>query len=410
MNELIDDYVQFYDENSDWVPENEGKRWKQIPRPEEFRKSLKFIDDNEKRSEHFDKIIALSSIFYDEIPYASTPKSFLYAYKNLAGKKLTIDELWIVKQFGANLIPLDPTVRNYKNLQSDAHSVFRASQTGFVYHPKGGGINVIRAGTAQGEYKDKANLETAFYDTARDKKNVMQCRYLEFLGEEIFEKTDSGFVIQMTVKLDVKTGNGNSEYSIANVACFCEVIPYSAWDDEMKSYAKKIYKNRILYPLMLRPLSVEEAKSKISVIMSLSRTEKRDFDIRTTLLTSEERIYWDYNNCSRKKDQRNKIRDYIASSEIKCAHHNDDKTKPCDGMTRNNWQVSHILSQSWSESYHIFKESVHHPDNLYLSCQSCNGSLGKGGPSERVLTYINKNHLTIGDLVRKGILETPSEE
>ena len=47
----------------------------------------------------------------------------MYAYRELVGIELDVSDLWQIKELGANIIPLDPSVR-YRPPEH-AHSVFR---------------------------------------------------------------------------------------------------------------------------------------------------------------------------------------------------------------------------------------------------------------------------------------------
>ena len=395
---LIESYKKFQRKNPNFTPERENT-WKKIPEVDQIRNSMTFIDSRTKREKYWQNTVKLASIYHDEVVLQSTPNSFMLAYRTLVGIELDPSDLWQIKELGANILPLDPSVRYHP--PANAHSVFRTNQTGFVYYPKGKATNVIRAGIAQGKYKDKAQLETIFYDTALNTKSLVQCRYIEYLSDILFENSNSGLIIQMVAKLDVKTGNGSEEFSTSNVMSFCEVKPFSQWPEEIKSESENIYGHQMLMPLLLEPLSHNEARKKLGIIQDLNR-ENTHFDIRATSLTYEQEKRWNYNNIKPNSSQRKELLNYLKNNQPKCGHHSDPHTKKCNGMTVNNFQVGHILSQSWSQSYHIFKESVHHPDNLYLTCGPCNGSLNKGGPSKSVLKYLNDEYLTLGDLLRKG--------
>jgi hypothetical protein len=189
LTQLIGSYDIFQKDEPNFTPDR-ANTWKVIPTAEKITNSLGFIISSEKQNKYWKNTVELASIFHDEVIYQSTPNSFMYAYRELVGIKLDVSDLWQIKELGANILPLDPSVR-YRP-PKHAHSVFRTSMQGFRYYPKGGGDNIIRAGTAQGQYKDKAQLETIFYDTALNVKSLIQCRFIEFLSEALFENSDSG--------------------------------------------------------------------------------------------------------------------------------------------------------------------------------------------------------------------------
>ena len=61
----------------------------------------------------------------------------------------------------------------------------------------------------------------------------------------------------------------------------------------------------------------------------------------------------------------------------------------------------HIISQNWSRAYTFMLNKVNHPDNLYLTCKSCNSSLGDMFPDKNFRDKIVKTG-TIGDWLRKS--------
>ena len=61
----------------------------------------------------------------------------------------------------------------------------------------------------------------------------------------------------------------------------------------------------------------------------------------------------------------------------------------------------HIISQDWAKSFTYLLEKKDHPDNLYLTCQSCNSSLSNKFPNEELKKKI-EGVGTIGDWLRKA--------
>lgn len=65
----------------------------------------------------------------------------------------------------------------------------------------------------------------------------------------------------------------------------------------------------------------------------------------------------------------------------------------------------HIVPQSWAVEYPHMIETVHHPDNLYLTCKSCNSSLNSDFPDPELKNKISKREGTIGDWLRTHLNE-----
>jgi len=406
----VNQYDSFQKLNPHFTPDRD-KTWKAIPTSTRVENSLKnLVGTKRKRGKYWKNMSSLAGIWYDETIYHSSPRSFMYAYRNLVGTNIVTSDMIYLRELGANIVPLDYTVRD--TAPKTAHTVFRTHGLGFRNYPKNKTTsNVLRAGVSTGKYNDTTQMEAIFYDTAIDNpgpKSVAQCRYLEALSEVLFEDSDDGLILQIVAQLNVDNPHDIQEFKTAMVFSFCEVIPISRWDKELYDRELKIYGDELLFPLLLKPLSANVARQKIGLIQDLGKDidpTKDPYEIRTSSLGLNLMKKWNYLGIQSSRQTRKELQDFIYRHSPLCAHHDDTCTKSCSGMTSKNFHVGHIVSQSWSKSYRVFQESVHHPDNLYLTCSSCNESLGKGGPSRKVLQYLNDNFLTIGDLIRKKYLK-----
>ena len=59
-----------------------------------------------------------------------------------------------------------------------------------------------------------------------------------------------------------------------------------------------------------------------------------------------------------------------------------------------------MLPQSYAKEFPHFSDKVHHPDNLYLSCRSCNISFSDSFPYKELKDRIRDENGTIGDWIR----------
>lgn len=103
------------------------------------------------------------------------------------------------------------------------------------------------------------------------------------------------------------------------------------------------------------------------------------------------------------------IKNWAKKSNLKCI----DGSK-CGGIKFKEIENSkitfgHIIPQSWSKEYPHLLTSIHHPDNLYLTCQSCNSSLSSGFPDDELKKRISGKEGTIGDWLRNHIEELKNE-
>ncbi len=78
----------------------------------------------------------------------------------------------------------------------------------------------------------------------------------------------------------------------------------------------------------------------------------------------------------------------------RCGH------KSFSTMTYSEISFGHIVYQDWARAFRFLLEKKDHPDNLYLTCQNCNSSLGASFPEKKLVEKILKNG-TIGDWLRR---------
>lgn len=103
------------------------------------------------------------------------------------------------------------------------------------------------------------------------------------------------------------------------------------------------------------------------------------------------------------------IKNWAKKSGMRCI----DGSK-CGGvlfkeLPNNEITFGHIIPQSWGVEYPHMVKTIHHPDNLYLSCKSCNSSLNSNFPSTELKNKISKREGTIGDWLRTHIQEFDEE-
>ena len=89
-----------------------------------------------------------------------------------------------------------------------------------------------------------------------------------------------------------------------------------------------------------------------------------------------------------------------------------EKGKKCPGCDKkfadfsdNDIAFGHIVPQDWARTFPHHLSSIHHPDNLYLTCHSCNTRLSSSFPNRDQTSQTDiENAGTIGDWVRKNIV------
>ena len=397
----------------------EKKRWKKetIPTKKQLTDALStnIYHSNspiEKIQRHWDAMTSLFDIYINETPYSSSPFGFRKAYENIVGGEIDHHEAIELQKDGVNLLPIDPEAR-ISPPNPNVHPVFRSSQQGIILHnytdPSGRGrTSVVRAGLAVGGYDDAISPEYILYDTSTKRSSYLRARHLEHLSEQIFDKEDQGLIIQIAGNVKIRGGLGDREYKSFYVMSLCEIIPQSRWDEHLLRTELEVYKDKLFLPYLLKPLDAKYADSQLRVFKLLDTTVgKEKFEVRAPLPQS---IAKKYSYRSKKQyPKRKEIYNYIKSQNPNCSHakKTGGKWSPCPVKLKpdNTTHIGHIFSQYWCTAYSVFQESMNHPDNLYLSCQSCNSGLNSGCPDKDTLKMINREWLTIGDLIRKGFLK-----
>lgn len=116
---------------------------------------------------------------------------------------------------------------------------------------------------------------------------------------------------------------------------------------------------------------------------------------------------WNYKSITRGKKS-SVIKNWAKKTNQKCPD-----GRKCGGIYFNSLESSdiaygHILSQDFAKTFPHHHEQVHHPDNLYLTCKSCNSSLGGNNADKDLINRIKNESGTIGDWIRNYINEIKS--
>ncbi len=118
---------------------------------------------------------------------------------------------------------------------------------------------------------------------------------------------------------------------------------------------------------------------------------------------------WNYKSITRGKKSLI-IKDWAKNTNQKCPD-----GRKCGGvrfkeLSNSNIAYGHILSQDFTKTFPHLHNQVHHPDNLYLTCKSCNSSLGGNNADKELINRIKNESGTVGDWLRNYINEISSSE
>ena len=413
----------------------EHSRWssKGIITADTFRNQLNNVVFNEnidgkKILEQWNNLTDIFRIYRNEVMLCSEPIAFRNAFKryNHKGDDVDINELVNMRRSGLNFIPVDPSIattiktrNSFFELKGDSLVTAKSNMRDFAtaYQHKSidtrqqGMVHVnnfVRTCKAMGDYSDRVTDEFVTYDPTANARALIRARYLEKLSERLFKKHETGLIIQLMKKLKIRNKDvKGEEYSVLYVMTLCEVVPFERWPKNLQDELEKSYNHKINMPYLLRPMDPSDVKNHLLSLIRLNEKlgDEKEFllEQRTTLeagLANE----WSY---PLKPKCREAIRAYIRTNDITCSHSNSDTRTQCETslVETDSEHVGHIFSQYWCEAYVVFQESMNHPDNLYLSCPDCNIKLKQGCPDQYMLKSINTEQLTIGDLLRKGVLQ-----
>ena len=306
------------------------------------------------------------------IPFSSTPKAFHSAWdlrsKNL--NKFAADRL---ANEGAQLIPLN-----------SISSIFGIrDQQGVMLGPNKRLVMGIRH--SMGNYDDELDDLRFTYQPPRKVPGMIRYRWCEFLSS----KLDIPFTILAALWL---------MYSIDDET----EIPIFIITPVQIINAEKNLENlgsSLQNPLELQIVSRAEVYKSIHRFNALQDTDteinfRNDLDIRLAEEWSFEEIH------SSKKGK--EIKKWFKENGKRCPGNICEHIQ-FDELSDSDIGFGHIIPQDWAKTFPHYQTVVHHPDNLYLTCKSCNSSLGKNFPNKNKTSQEEIEKLgTIGDWLRKN--------
>ena len=353
--------------------------------------------NSNKHKEHRDAIINLLDTIKFDIGLSSSNLAFRRAW-NSNSDELSQAEIDSIANEGGQLIPAQPP---------HSHRLYREpkmQESGLIKFPTGNGPKILRAVRhIPGNYEDALSVfGELYYQTDKDAAGIFYYRFMEELSKEF----QVDFPIQLLTRFKTPIPNNpilqkhKDRIKFFFVTTFASVScnDHPIWDIDW-------YKT----PLHLKLTSINDIRKNINYISELSINPHSGFKIRTPLRTNLEND-WSYDKISSNNLKRGKaIRKWAQSVKLRCpdgSHKNCKKT--LDQETNfSKIHIGHIISQYWAQAYSFLNQfpnnAVNHPDNLYLSCSSCNQSLNKNFPSNNTRSKIESEGLTVGDLLRNNL-------
>lgn len=297
----------------------------------------------------------------------SSPKGFRTAW-GLRSKTLSIQDAEAIANDGGQLIPVNENSR-----------LLSCEQQGVVLGPEKRLVLAVRH--SEGNYDDSLDELGRFtYQPPRDVSGMLRYRWCQFLSQ----KLKVPYVVLVIMWFEYRLNNKLNQLFVLAPAKIIDC------NDDLANLNESIHR-----PLKLQLIPRHEALSTLNLVKSLN-SENIDIDVRAELPEALARE-WSYDKInSTEKGKRLKKwaqRNLMACPGSKCNHVLFQDLKNSDIA------FGHIVSQNWSSAFTFMLDKVHHPDNLYLTCKTCNSSLSNNFPEPGLRGQIVKSG-TIGDWLR----------
>jgi len=237
---------------------------------------------------------------------------------------------------------------------------------------------------SEGNYEDQLDdLGRFTYQPPTDATGMIRYRWCQFLSK----KLQIPYVVIAVMWFEYRVSKASNLVFIAAPA---QIIKF---DGDLKNFGKSLSK-----PLTLQLINRSDVYDTINLLNSLDQTAIH-IKTRNQLPVSLARE-WSFtriNSSTKGKSIKRwaKKRGYSCPGTL-CNH------VKFDNLALNKIAFGHIISQEWARSFTFLLNSKDHPDNLYLTCQRCNSSLGENFPDNRLKEQIEKMG-TIGDFLRKDV-------
>jgi len=304
------------------------------------------------------------------IPFCSSPTSFHSAWdlREVELNKHTADRL--VNE-GAQLIPenaISERIFPHKDIRGIALGINKRLVAA-VRHSKG-------------NYDDRlSDLGVFTYQPDKTVPGMLRFRWCEYLSNKL--NFSFMLIAVMWLRYEVIAGKNTKVFIIVPARI---IRP----EKNLKNLSSTLQE-----PLELQIMSRADIYSSLHVLESLYNSTLK-IKIRVPLPQSyEEGWFFDEIHDSKKGKQ---IKKWFKENAKKCP----GCGKLFSEFSDSDIAFGHIVSQDWATTFPHHLSSVHHPDNLYLTCKNCNSSLGNSFPNKNQTSQESiESEGTIGDWIRK---------
>ena len=303
------------------------------------------------------------------ISFCSSPLSFRTAWNFRSDILNKFDADRLVNE-GGQIIPVNKNERLFQTIQQGVELGKNKRLILFVRHSKG-------------EYDDKLDDQGRFtYQPPNDATGMLRYRWSQYLSK----KLEVPLIVIAVMWFSYEVNNSIKQVFVAAPAKIIE------FDKDLANLDDSLHK-----PLTLQTISRIDAYNLLNIVYSLDDTS---FEIRTRPELSQALVgEWGFEKINSSEKGR-KIKRFAQKRGKTCPGTLCNHTKFAQ-LSNRNIAFGHIVSQKWIRSFNFLLDKKDHPDNLYLTCQTCNSSLSDNFPDPELRNQIEKNG-TIGDWLRKS--------
>lgn len=321
----------------------------------------------------FEKVTNHFSLFERYLHFSSTPSAFKKAW-DLRTEQLLLRDADEIVSHGAQLIPM-----------IKGSGIFEYNMKGLILSPMYDGF-LLGVRHSEGNYDDQLDdLGRFTYQPPEDLLGMLRYRFFEHLTYEL----KVPYILFVTMWFDLNNSVDlkykdklPKETNWVFVVCPVKVISYGHPGTDVNN------------PLTLQLITRKEASEIIAQYKGLS-SKRLVLKFRPELRQSLAAEFSYEHVKSSKKGKAIKL--WSQESGKKCPGCNQAFQK----FKLSDLTFGHIISQDWGGSFNFLVDKIHDPDNLYLSCRSCNSALNKYFPDRELQSKIaSPFHGTIGDWIR----------
>ena len=304
------------------------------------------------------------------IPLCSTVKAFRTAW-NLRSQTLSHFDADVIVNEGGQVIPLNRGSR-----------IFECIQQGMELGPNKRLPFAFRH--SEGNYDDNLDEMGNFtYQPPRDVSGMLRYRWCQMLSREM----PVPFIVLVIMWFKYRLNDSLNHLFVTAPA------KVTSYDEDLQDLDKSLHN-----PLKLQLISRTDAYSAINLLQALNDAR---LEIRARRpLPDEVAREFSYDKLATSTKGK-KLKTWAQSSGKRCPGARC-RNKPFNGINPRDIGFGHVISQNWSRAFNFLLDKIDHPDNLYLTCKSCNSSLNQNFPDSGLRTEIEKQG-TIGDWLRTSI-------